>query len=409
MNRLYDFKLMLMLFVFNTCALAYAQNGHDEWLPWRDLSKTEVLTLLQESAPDLIDGGALPEEDERTRELQAVINTFHDALGSRYPGAPAPRLIVLNSPSDRLFTISKPFCFPVYITWNQNTLPKAALLFSDATGMKINSALPSSESCEYISSLSIDQKIAIMQRALPFADDCLTIKTGTFIKLQVDIKPACAAEYETTHKDSLLSDYSSAGYFSAASPINWVFVTTKALESTPGELITARLAHELAHYYQAHSATGKGFDYFYRIDLDNYRHREGIKPDDPLVDLANAVKQINPSRLAPYSDARILLIRAYDENLGYFTAEQHADEVALTYLQAIDQDPRLLIEALFASLRQNPSRGGYPLPARIDPGFLTCLKLYQEEFTTKVGVGVYHHQHHTECFRIFNIYKLLYD
>ncbi len=408
MNRLRGFKLVFTIVAINICTLVYPLNGQNEWLPWRALSKAEVVALLQEAAPKLIGGSALPDDDHRTLKFQAVIDTFHDTLGSSYPGAPAPRLMILNSISDQIFTISKPFCFPVYITWNNNSLPKAGLLSSAATGMEINAVLPSSESCEYISSLTIDQKIAIMQQALPFADDCLTVKTGTFIKLHVDIKPSCAVEYEKTHKDSLLSDFSSAGHFSTAYPINWVFVTTKALESMPDELITARLAHELAHYYQAHSSTGKGFDYSYRIDLDNYRHREAIKPNDPLVDLANAVKLINPSSFAPYSEERSMLIRAYDEDLGYFTAEQHADEIALTYLQAIDQDPRLLIEALFASLRENPSHSGYPLPPRINPSFLTCLKLYQEGFTTKVGVGVYHHQHHTECFRIFNLYKLIY-
>lgn len=411
MKRLRHKNLIVVLLTLElfTLPTMFGQEQQSEWTPWRSVTKEEVTSLLRQTISKVIGNQPLPDGDPRVRKIQATIDRFHQTLQAKYPGAPAPRLMILNSVSDRMFTVSRPFCFPVYLTWSNRNLPKAGLLSSSALGMQLNAELPDPESCDYVHSLSIGEKTQVIKRALPFSEDCLSVSTGTFIKLQVDIKPSCISDYEKTHKNSQLNAFSSAGYFSSAQALNWIFITTKALENQTEEILIARLAHELVHYYESHSSKGQGFDYFYKIDLDNYRHRALIKSDDPLIELAATVKQIDPVKLPPYSEERRYLILAYEEDLGYFTAEQHADELAISYLQAIGADPRALIEALFATLRLKTNRGYFPLPPSIVPGFLTCFENFQGGFTEKVGVGLYHEPHHTECFRIYNLYKLLYD
>lgn len=373
-------------------------NSSPEWSYWADLSQEEAIASAALSDSGLRSKTVYDSSNPKVISVQAILNKFHDAIGNA--NIPRPKALVVADSQKRAYSFGKRVCIPVLISWD-NSKPKAEAVTTSANGTKI---LQSSffDICEDTLELSESAKIALIKETLAFDSSCLKFESGFFVKLTTTISTKCINEYVALHHDSNLENYGSAGGIVTHQAANWIVVYEGMLEKSPQQL-KATLAHESAHYYQAHQLVGQGYDFFYK--LDESKEEKPLSPE--LYSLATQVKQITPSDF--YSSGRSILKQASINKLGYYTAEQEADELALDYLSAIGEDPRSMIDSLFDSLSSNTSEDSLSrsLPAGVVLSYQSCLNAYNSGFPEPIGVGYYYVPHHAACFRIYNLSKQL--
>lgn len=156
------------------------------------------------------------------------------------------------------------------------------------------------------------------------------------------------------------------------------------------------IAHELAHYYRAHVANVRPYDFCYRISKESHGHSPS--PDPGLDDLC--------SRLRPRIGFSVS--EATERRMGYYTVEQEADELALEYLALVGVSPDSAVEAWF-KLAEHSTGDLRSTDAKYDIPLESCLKFRANGWRDERGqevfipVGDYRGTHHSWCHRIFNI------
>jgi hypothetical protein len=157
--------------------------------------------------------------------------------------------------------------------------------------------------------------------------------------------------------------------------------------------LVAVIAHELGHYYRAHVAGVRPYNYCYRISPENHGHRP--IPDPSLDDLCGALRpRINFS-----------IEEATKRQLGYYTIEQEADEIALEFLALAGIPPTAAVNAWFNLSSKLNSRTTSKPAIPMDE----CLRLRQNNWLDEKGqqifvpVGDYRESHHSWCYRIRNL------
>jgi hypothetical protein len=159
--------------------------------------------------------------------------------------------------------------------------------------------------------------------------------------------------------------------------------------------LLAVLAHELAHFYRAHTAGVRRYDYCYEVTPKNHGHRP--KPDPKMDDLCG--------RLHPRIGFSVE--EATQRRLGVYTREQEADEITLELLALAGIPTTAAVEAWF-SLSQELGMSPETEPAiPMDE----CLQLRRRGWVDSQGrdifvpIGDYRDDHHSWCYRIRNIDK----
>ena len=369
-----------------------------EWSHWAELSREEAIKEASLSDPGIAISSVYENNDPKVESIQAILDKFHASLGRS--SIPRPRVLLVAGQEKRAYSFGKRVCLPVLINWDESK-PKAEALNTSANGTKVVEA-SFFDLCEDQLELSESGKISLIEETLAFDPSCLAFESGIFVKLTATISKQCVDDYIPLHYDSKLDAYGSAGGIVTHLAANWIVVYEGMLEKT-SEQLKATLAHELAHYYKAHQLVGQGYDFFYQIGQP-----KASKPlDSELFELASQVKQIKPADF--YSSGRSVLKQAHLNKLGYYTAEQEADELALSYLSAIGENPKSMIDSLFDSLKSNSSEdnSSRSLPAGVVLGYQNCLNAYNAGFPEVVGVGYYYVPHHSTCFRIYNLFDQL--
>lgn len=128
---------------------------------------------------------------------------------------------------------------------------------------------------------------------------------------------------------------------------------------------------------------------------------------DDAETLADALRLVAERLNAARATAREVLERADAEDLGYYTMEQEADELANEWLDRLGFTPRHTIDAYF-SIGTWIYEHGQPLE-HTALAMDECRKLYKNGWRRPdgspyvVAIADYQNEHHTPCFRIFNI------
>ena len=202
-------------------------------------------------------------------------------------------------------------------------------------------------------------------------------------------------------------------YVAVPAMSTWVTVTTGLITSMLDEdRLVAVLAHELGHYYRAHSFMPMEVtSYFY--SLDEPRTRSKPAPDPRHMELTLQVRK--KLRDAPlmwffpqdYSEENARMV---EHHLGFYTDEQEADELSLEILARIGLPPSLGLDAQL--LLQKITEDGVRDWGRLDTGDLRwaeCSALREQGWRDDTGrlvsvpVGNLADPHHSFCFRVFNM------
>lgn len=100
--------------------------------------------------------------------------------------------------------------------------------------------------------------------------------------------------------------------------------------------------------------------------------------------------------------------RAYDGKLGWYTAEQEADDFAVELLTYLNLNPKAGAEAFLTMQRDMMNElGDNPVTGHF--GYNTCKSLYDADWKddkgmyARVPVGDFEDDHHSMCFRAYNI------
>lgn len=163
----------------------------------------------------------------------------------------------------------------------------------------------------------------------------------------------------------------------------------------------ALLAHELGHFYRAHGTAANMYEamYFYEMDASNM----GVRPrrgGAEIQELGKELEVLNKKRVhSPADKERLELLRkrAHELRLGFYSAEQEADEIGLELLSRMGYSYRHALELRFDHFRSQEG----------EPGFAQCRQMVEEQlnsgkkFTTYVFPGDFGDPHHSDCFRAF--------
>lgn len=179
------------------------------------------------------------------------------------------------------------------------------------------------------------------------------------------------------------------------------------------------VAHELGHYYRAHGMTSKTqFGVYYDLKTKN----PGMRPRQTkaLADFGSRMEALRAMmtdgttrnlNAAQKKEWKGLNREAFEKNIGQYTAEQEADELALEWILKAGFDQDLPIRALLADLKStNPLSSRRPLPEQ-EWSYDRCSQAFeagwkdQDDLPLFVPVGDYQDEHHSSCYRAFNLYR----
>jgi hypothetical protein len=122
--------------------------------------------------------------------------------------------------------------------------------------------------------------------------------------------------------------------------------------------------------------------------------------------LSEVIEKLSAGLSAAQNKARGILDQAINDNIGYYTTEQEADELQMEIVALLGLDPRQLVIWDIDYYRDDlPTWEKYQ-------GFHMdrCKKLLLEDWREEGRVVIapianYHDDHHSGCFRIFNTYR----
>ena len=133
-----------------------------------------------------------------------------------------------------------------------------------------------------------------------------------------------------------------------------------------------------------------------------------IQPNVPrtLADYLMTVSEKIGELIKQQNDASYGIYKqADDKHIGYYTEEQEADELALEILARLGLDVNAGVRAFLWALRESEATVGTDGSV---PGVLNaaeCQKALSDGFKTFVPIGDYGDNHHSICFRVYNLYR----
>ena len=186
------------------------------------------------------------------------------------------------------------------------------------------------------------------------------------------------------------------------------FTTGYIFELLDEDRIVSTLAHELGHFYRSHANMPSDVtNYFYSLEGGNH----GTKPPpDPrfLEQTMKAREKLRNSSGwgADYEEENKFMA---EKNLGFYTIEQEADEIALEIVSLIGIPPGAAIDKVLVAQKAGEAAWGGE-----DTGIIKwkeCAQLRDRGFKDENGkwvtvpVGDLSDSHHSWCFRAFNMQR----
>jgi Zn-dependent protease with chaperone function len=184
----------------------------------------------------------------------------------------------------------------------------------------------------------------------------------------------------------------------------YVTITTGyLLELLDEDRVISTIAHELGHFYRSHATMpSDAVNYFYTLDDANHARKPA--PDPRSLEQTLGVREKlrgEDSWNLDFSEENKLMT---EKNLGFYTDEQEADEIALELMAKIGVPGGVMIDKLLVVQKAND---GYT-----DTGVLKwaeCAALRERGWRDEAGkpvsvpVGNLADAHHSICFRAFNV------
>jgi Zn-dependent protease with chaperone function len=182
------------------------------------------------------------------------------------------------------------------------------------------------------------------------------------------------------------------------------FTTGYILRMLTEDRVVATLAHELGHFYRSHvNMPTDVVNYFYSLDQ---AHAHMPQPDPRTIEQTARVREKIRNGETDYAAENALM---KERNLGFYTTEQEADEIALEILANIGLPPNIALEVDLEALKWEEESSLPPLPGEIP--YAECMMLRDQAFrdadgkVVSVPVGDPNNAHHNSCFRVFNMLR----
>lgn len=245
--------------------------GTDTWL-WQNVSFTQVANLL---------GGEFRWEQEttqNTRWVQAQVDRLHQALIARYPermkNVPGPLARVYVSEEPNAFSLGYPTCIPrVRVVFDgvssqvpAEIIPAAIHFDGQSNGL---TGIP--PSCARGSAEDLKSFVAAMAHTRP---SCPVRLEGSVLHMGKGCSLADAKGFDPRISNAELEAQGVAApedrpvgreatgiVFMRSS--NFLAISTSLLKQSSPDTVLATMAHELAHYYRAHTSSFSGEDLYY--------------------------------------------------------------------------------------------------------------------------------------------------
>jgi Zn-dependent protease with chaperone function len=239
---------------------------------------------------------------------------------------------------------------------------------------------------------------------------------GEFIKFYNDGFAKCRLSIEgevlvfgQDCKRSSNVDVDRAEHLAYYATSKYVTITTGyLLELLDEDRVISTIAHELGHFYRSHATMpSDAVNYFYALD-DAANHARKPAPDPRSLEQTLGVREKlrgEDSWNLDFSEENKLMT---EKNLGFYTDEQEADEIALELMAKVGVPGGVMIDKLLVVQKAND---GYT-----DSGVLKwaeCAALRERGWRDEAGkpvsvpVGNLADAHHSLCFRAFNVSREL--
>ena len=197
-------------------------------------------------------------------------------------------------------------------------------------------------------------------------------------------------------RDEFLAYYATATYVT--------FTTGFIMRMLTEDRVVATLAHELGHFYRSHANMPTDVvNYFYSLDT---AHAHTPPPDPRTIEQTAKVREKIRNNEYDYAAENALM---KERNLGFYTTEQEADEIALEMLSNIGVPPNVAIDMILELLKMSTDNGWLEGTDAIK--WAECTMLRDQGFRDADGklvtvpVGDPINAHHNGCFRVFNMMR----
>jgi hypothetical protein len=108
---------------------------------------------------------------------------------------------------------------------------------------------------------------------------------------------------------------------------------------------------------------------------------------------------------AQNKDVSLLIHKANNQQLGYYTDEQEADEIGLELTARVGIDPQYSIDAFLKFLKISESEFGLRPTVPGTLNYEKCAASMKQGFPDFVPIADYQDIHHSTCFRAYNLYR----
>ncbi|MEY4632514.1 MAG: Peptidase family [Pseudomonadota bacterium] len=356
----------------------------------------DYLEMPNEEYSRTVRGPLLPEDHSLVTYVQGLADQFDHLLRMRYArqmaGVPRARVAVRKTPESGAFTADfRRVCYevPVVITEGIPDLPENRLqAIEPAPGLLRPSQFIS---CKMIPVAPDRYSEFAEWYSKRFAPCGLAMRDG----IGEGGRPGLVMTGPCKNEDFFPRKSRTGGIIVKAAP-NRILVFSGLFRLLKSEdELAAVIAHELAHYYRAHVADVRQYEYCYKITPDNHGHRP--KPDPEMDDLC---EKLRPRINFPLEEAT-------SRRLGVYTIEQEADEIAVELLAMAGIPPTAAADAWLALSADMTSEAPAPPALPMDE----CRRLRSNGWRDSQGqnvfvpVGDYYNAHHSWCYRIHNIDK----
>lgn len=191
-------------------------------------------------------------------------------------------------------------------------------------------------------------------------------------------------------------------YYATATYVT--FTTGFIMRMLTEDRVVATLAHELGHFYRSHANMPTDVvNYFYSLDT---AHAHTPPPDPRTIEQTAKVREKIRNNEYDYAAENALM---KERNLGFYTTEQEADEIALEMLSNIGVPPNVAIDMILELLKMSTDNGWLEGTDAIK--WAECTMLRDQGFRDADGklvtvpVGDPINAHHNGCFRVFNMMR----
>ncbi|MEZ4741736.1 MAG: M48 family metalloprotease [Bdellovibrionota bacterium] len=252
---------------------------HDTNSPVTSIEKGQWVNLSEDEFDNFIipytypGSPSLPSNHKLVQKAKNWIAKIDNQLRQKHPdllrSVPTPKTKVIQNESANAFVASAFICFDIEADLPQSGDSIDALYLDIADGQTYK--WPEGISCVDRSNVKLLQDA--LNRFNNRGNDCrFSLHKGV-----VTVGTAC--------KNGDTEDVSNAKRVVIPQTADWITITTKLFETMETEeSFVAVIAHELGHYYKAHSLRAeKEYGYYYKIGAENPNHRPSA---DPKVQIA---------------------------------------------------------------------------------------------------------------------------